>query len=75
MKLGLCVNGYGSFAKPFVGSIQPLLPQANLYFAHSRGLGQLDSKPGVVWPIEPTAQFPSAVPLAVPPIAIFVKCS
>ena len=33
MKLGLCVTGCGSFAKTFVNSIQPLLPQINLYFA------------------------------------------
>ncbi len=39
MKLGLCVVGCGSFAKTFASSIQPLLPQINLYFA-SRDLAK-----------------------------------
>ena len=33
MKLGLCVVGCGNFAKSFARSIQPLLPQLDLYFA------------------------------------------
>ncbi len=39
MKLGLCVVGCGNFAKTFASSIQPLLPQLNLYFA-SRDLAK-----------------------------------
>ncbi len=39
MKLGLCVVGCGNFAKAFASSIQPLLPQINLYFA-SRDLAK-----------------------------------
>lgn len=33
MKIGLCVLGCGEFAKVFATSIQPLLPEINLYFA------------------------------------------